>query len=113
MVEKSRSLKKIGTRLKGRKGSYGNVEEMLRGKRDKKGIEVEKEEKEIFGRSKKTPRLSIRKRKEGKDMGEEEARGLRKELKEMFSTQKEELNEVIKTQEARLNESLSETISTK
>lgn len=44
-------------------------------------------------------------------MGEEEAKGLRKELKEMFSTQKEELNDSIKTQEANLSESLSKTIS--
>lgn len=36
MEERSGSLMKIGTRLKERRGSYGNVEEMLNRSRDKK-----------------------------------------------------------------------------
>lgn len=47
---------------------------MLRGKWDKKEGEEEREEEEIFGRSKTTPRSLIRKRKEGKDIEEEEVR---------------------------------------
>lgn len=81
--KKSGSLGKVGTRLKARKSSNENVKKMLRGKWDKKGREKEKEEEETFGISKKTPRSPIRKRKEGKDIEEEEVRSERKEWKEM------------------------------
>lgn len=73
--------------MKKRRSSYGNVE-MLKRKRDEKE-EKEREWEETFGRSKKTSKSPIRKREEGTDMGEEEARGSREELEEMFRIQKE------------------------
>lgn len=97
--------------MKERKGSYGNVADMLRDKKNKKGGEEEKEKKETFGRSTKTSRSPIRKKAEGKDTGKEEVRGLKEELKDMFRIQREELNEAIKTHEARLSKSLTKKIS--
>lgn len=52
---------------------------MLREKWDKKGGEEEREEKETFGKRIKTPRSPTRKREEGKDIEEEEARNEREE----------------------------------
>lgn len=74
--EQSVSLTKVGTRLKERGGSYGNVEEMLIRKREEKGGMEEREWKEIFSRSKK----EVRKREKGKGRGkdfEEVEKGLR------------------------------------
>lgn len=73
--EKSGSVIKVGTKLKEKISSYGNVK-MLKQKKDEKGRKEEREWEKTFGRSKKTPKSSIR-REEGKTMGKEETRDLR------------------------------------
>lgn len=61
----------------------------------------------FWQRSKKTPRSLIKKREEGKHMGEKEARSLKKKFKEMFRIQKKEINEAIKAQEAKISKKFS------
>lgn len=46
---------KIEARLKRRRDNYRNVEVMLKRKRNEKEGDEEREQKETFGRSKKTP----------------------------------------------------------
>lgn len=70
MEGKNGSLGKAGTLLKERRSSYGNVEEMLKRKREEKG---EGEESggggTCFGRSKKTPRSPMGKGEGGREGG--------------------------------------------
>lgn len=49
--------------MKERRNNYGTIQEMLKRKRNKKGGKGKRRWKETFSRSKKTPRLQIRKDK--------------------------------------------------
>lgn len=75
---------------------------MVKRKRDEKVGEKEREWEETFDRSKKTPRLPIRKKDEKKDIREEVERGQREEMREMFKEQKEEIKDMNKMQEEKL-----------
>lgn len=54
MEKKNGSLAKVGRRLKERRGSYRNMEEMLKRKRDERGGGEKRGWEEIFSRTKKT-----------------------------------------------------------
>lgn len=107
MEGKSGNLGKIGTRLGERRSSYGNVEEMLKRKREEKGEEGESVGEGTFSRSKKTPRSPAEEREEGREWGER-GKGWKEELKEMFREMREEMKEDNRQLRGELNEGRKE-----
>lgn len=95
---------------KGRSGSYGNIEEMLRRKREEVG-ERKGTEGEVFSRSKKTTR-SPELEKEKKEGMEEMMRLMREELREMRKEIKEVSGwkEEVRTMRREIKEEVKEGI---
>lgn len=77
---------------------------------------AEKEEKKNSMRvsaKTKNAKIADQEKREGENMGKEEARGWREKFKKKFRIRKKELTETIKAQKARMSETLSKKISEK